>query len=141
MDFKLGCATITCDRVHDYYFYIPIRLIGAPRPRFSRGHTYMPASYTKFKETLLMVCKAGGMPFERIESRGKSRLSLVGKRWMFLCNAYYKDHKYSDQDNCEKGIADSLWADDREVRYVVERIYDKVRGDSMEIYFWKLDEK
>lgn len=139
-EFELGCATITCDRKHDYYMALPIRLIGAPRPRFSRsGHTYSDSSYEKFKKNMRLVARSQKWPIKPVLYRGKWRESMEDG-WLVLCHAYYSDDRPPDADNALKTIMDSWWVQDKHVRGAVEIHTKQERGDGFEIWLWKLKE-
>lgn len=138
MDFKLGCATITCDRVHDYYIALPIRLIGAARPRMTRsGHVYSDATYEKFKKNLRLIARGHGLPFKVVEYRGK-RKETLDDGWLILCNAYYADDKTPDSDNALKTLLDTFWVQDKHVCGAVEIIPKHEKGDWFELWLWKL---
>ena len=140
MEFHLGPATVTVDRIHDYYIAAPLRLLGAARPRMTRtGHVYSDATYEKFKKNLRFIGRVAKLPYKVIEYRGK-RKETLDDGWLFLCNAYYKDDRAPDSDNAMKTILDTFWVQDKHVRGAVEITPKCKAGDWFEIWFWKLEE-
>ncbi len=82
--------------------------IPAARPRFGQGGTYMPKSYTAYKEALAWLFKA------KMKTRKPMRGAII-----IVLDFYRKNHRRVDLDNLEKTVLDAgngvVWEDDAQI--------------------------
>lgn len=120
--------------------WIPIRPLGAPRPRVTRNGTYNDPKYTNYKKAIALIAKTKfKTPSDKPIYLKIDFFFEIPKSWSKAKREAAKWHVFKpDADNAGKGVLDALngiaYVDDAQVCFMqVRKQYAQVEGIAIEI--------